>query len=435
MKIKSAKAIILFTIFLSFAAYIPDAYSEEASAQQDTLLKKRPVMNSRSGWEKAAYAPGHLVYLPLKYTLRSLNYTVGYIDEKKIVQKINDFLTSDDGRIGVMPTYESRTGAGARFYHKGLFIGGKEQNKFEAIATAGDFWRQRYEMSLENVRILHFNLYSNFLAGYTNLTSEEFYGLGPESEYDSNITYAIESSEFQFTLSKPVSLNSRMNVLFGVNSYRVYPTHDNSLFNLLYSECGETVWGLTDKVGLFNISADYTYDSKNRPGNPTMGTEAVAFAGIYPEASDFNRYGFYKYSVDLTKIFNLFYERILVLRLASENIEPLNDKFVPMYMLSELGEKETIRGFSRGRYRDMDKLLMTAEYRYPLWRFWMEYGLDMSLFIDTGQVAPDIYKDAALRDFAVGYGFGFRLWDEEGLIGKLEIGFSKDEYRIYAVLN
>ena len=433
----SVRIILFFLFSLNInALLITDAICGDESGQEsDTLLVKRPVMHTRSGWEKIAFIPGHLVYIPIKYTLKGMNFTVGYIDETKLIPRIEDFLTSDDERRGVKPTYAARSGGGLKFYQKGLFVGGKERNVFETVATAGEFRRQRYQMTFENIRLSDNGFFGNFLASYVNLSSESFYGIGPDSELKDESGYALESSDFRFTLSRSVSLNSKMNLNIGSNLSQVFGTRDNTLRILSQTDFNYPLWGMSDKIGLFEISADYSYDSKDRPGNPTDGTEALFSAGIFPEFTNNDKYGFYKYTLDVSKIIDLFYERVLVLRIASENIEAFTDKTVPFYRLSELGEKESIRGFSRGRYRDMDKILASAEYRYPVWRNWMEYGLDISIFIDAGQVSPDIYRYASKENFAVGYGFGFRFWDEDGLVGKLEAGWSKDEIRIYVVLN
>ena len=427
MTLISVSAIVLLT-----AASI---YAGENGQKPDSLTAKRPVIHSHTGWEKIAFAPGQLVYIPVKYSLKGMNYTVGYIDDTRLIPKIEDLLTSDDDRRGVKPTYATRTGAGVKFYQKGLFIGGRDRNIFKAVATAGEFWRQMYEITFENIRFSKIGFYGNFLAGYVNLSSESFFGIGPESKLDDESGFALESADFRFTLKKTASAHSGVNLNLGMNVSQSFGTRDSSMRTLSLSDFSYPLQGLSDRIGLFETSADFEYDSKDRPGNPTRGTEALVSAGIFPEFTNTDNYGFYRYCFDVSRVIDLFYERVLVLRIASENIEAFDNKTVPFYRLSELGEKESIRGFSRGRYRDMDKILTTAEYRYPVWKNWTDYGLDMAIFIDAGQVSPDIYKDASLQELAVGYGFGFRFWDEENLVAKLEIGWSKHEMRIYAVLN
>jgi outer membrane protein assembly factor BamA len=175
-------------------------------------------------------------------------------------------------------------------------------------------------------------------------------------------------------------------------------------------------------------------DSKDRPGNPTHGFEASFSGGLYQQVNS-DDFGYWKYSADLTRYLHLFYDRILVLRVAAQRMDPLEGRSIPFYDLSELGRKETIRGFSRGRFRDRDMILASAEYRYPIWRNWDEYGIDFLLFADAGQVSPDLFEEASWENFQMGLGFGMRLWDQDGLALKLEAGWSAEEWRIYFVLN
>ena len=42
---------------------------------------------------------------------------------------------------------------------------------------------------------------------------------------------------------------------------------------------------------------------------------------------------------------------------------------------------------------------------------------------------------AAMNKFAAGLGFGFRFWNQKGLMGKIEAGKSDDGWRIYFVLH
>ena len=80
-------------------------------------------------------------------------------------------------------------------------------------------------------------------------------------------------------------------------------------------------------------------------------------------------------------------------------------------------------------------IMVSAEYRYPIWKNWDEYGIDFVLFGDAGQVTPDLLNDAGMDMFHTGYGFGMRIWDQGGLIAKLEAGNSDDGWRFYFVLN
>jgi outer membrane protein assembly factor BamA len=178
------------------------------------------------------------------------------------------------------------------------------------------------------------------------------------------------------------------------------------------------------------------FESSNldRPGNPTRGYNIRFNSGYYKETTD-DKYGFTRFQGDFSKFIHLFYERVLVLRCAAEINRQLKDMEIPFYYLSELGNKESIRGFERGRFRDRDKFLVSAEYRYPVWRLWKEQGLDMVLFADAGQISNNIFDNVAIGRLEPGFGMGVRFWNEDGLAAKVEAGRSDDGWRIYFVLN
>ena len=110
--------------------------------------------------------------------------------------------------------------------------------------------------------------------------------------------------------------------------------------------------------------------------------------------------------------------------------EPLSDKEIPFFYLSEVGRKEKIRGYKHGRYRDRDLLYGTIEYRYPIWR-----RMDAAFFFDAGKVTPDISEGLPEGDLQYSYGMSLRLWSPGELISKLDIGKSRDIFFVYFNLN
>ena len=68
-----------------------------------------------------------------------------------------------------------------------------------------------------------------------------------------------------------------------------------------------------------------------------------------------------------------------------------------------LGSGTTLRGFANRRFTDRNRVLLTGEYRWRPSRY-----LDMALFIDAGQVAPD-RRDFDLDAVRVAWGIGARF--------------------------
>jgi hypothetical protein len=76
---------------------------------------------------------------------------------------------------------------------------------------------------------------------------------------------------------------------------------------------------------------------------------------------------------------------------------------IPFYMLPALGGGSSLRGFSSWRFRDLNSLLLQAEWRVILNRF-----VDLALFYDAGRVSA---RRSELADgpFKNDFGVGFRL--------------------------
>jgi surface antigen Omp85-like protein len=76
---------------------------------------------------------------------------------------------------------------------------------------------------------------------------------------------------------------------------------------------------------------------------------------------------------------------------------------IPFFMLPALGGGSSLRGFASWRFRDVNSLLMQAEWRVLVNRF-----VDLGFFYDTGRVAT-YRSDLTDGPLKSDYGFGFRF--------------------------
>jgi hypothetical protein len=80
-----------------------------------------------------------------------------------------------------------------------------------------------------------------------------------------------------------------------------------------------------------------------------------------------------------------------------------HDQIIPYFMLPSLGGGSSLRGFSSWRFRDLNSLLLQAEWRVLANRF-----LDMALLYDAGRVASR-RSDLTTAPLKSDYGLGFRF--------------------------
>lgn len=112
-----------------------------------------------------------------------------------------------------------------------------------------------------------------------------------------------------------------------------------------------------------------------------------------------------------------------------QKAESLGDKEIPFFETPSLGSSGDLRGFSTNRYRDTGSLLITLEYRYPLWDF-----SDVVFFVDEGQIF-NRYSDIGINDFHTSYGFGFHLISTKGFAFRSEFAFSRETSRFILLIS
>jgi hypothetical protein len=93
---------------------------------------------------------------------------------------------------------------------------------------------------------------------------------------------------------------------------------------------------------------------------------------------------------------------------------------LPFFLMPALGGGELLRGYPSWRFRDRNRLLLTAEYRWSAGPV-----LDMSFFADAGQVAPR-FDSFALRGFTKSYGVGVSLHTLTNTVTRIEVARTRE---------
>ena len=418
--------VFLFTIIFSFISFQQLYAQDEKNEKRDegTVKELRKTYKSKSTLEKIVSLPGDIIYLPFMLITETTKNAIIFTNETKITARVYDYLNSDDGRRSLLPTYESRTGAGVQLVQRGLL---NPESKLSFAATIGAHQRQRYELNFQRIRFFNNSVQSDFRVGYQLLSAEAFFGIGPNTDQSGRTEYSHEKGNAHASFGYRFSDKTGLNVSLDYDVNNIFDGKDDIEYAIYKYYQPGSLPGLGTKIKLFSTQLQLAHDTRNNPGNPTSGGEYLISGGFFQQVRD-SQFGFWKFSADMSRYMNLFYSRVLVFRIASEITEPFKDRDVPFFYLSELGQWSTIRGFKRGRYRDQDYLLGSLEYRYPLTRM-----LNGMLFVDAGQVSHNIFNSS--DDIQVTFGGGVRIWNSRGLIASIQLGKSKDGYRLYFSLN
>ncbi len=431
-------------IFLLVISLFSQTFAQEKNPENDGNTEYPEKRKGRETWEYIVNIPGYICLLPV-WALDAALVPVSYaITETKVIEKTVDFLTSDDGKRGVFPTYEARTGAGLNFYQKGLI---QEGTDLQITATVWASARQSFQLYFNDLKLIG-PVNTSLSAMFFKYTDEPFFGIGNNLDYDFESHFLLKQYQANIEFGIDLGKNNAITFHSGWEHNQVSEEdndnyekgEDDYLFSTVYSRFSNSYVPVTDvfdKTRLVHGELKFKHDSRNVVGNPSSGWELYLNGGLYKQ-TDGSQYGFYRGTADVTKYIHLFYNRVLAFRAAGQITTSYDGGEIPFYYLAELGQRTTIRGYERGRFREKDKLLGSVEYRFPiLKRFRPEReagSLDMVLFVDSGKVAPDI-KDNITDNYHTTWGFGLRFYNSKSLMMQFYTGFSDDGVRLYYVLN
>jgi len=116
--------------------------------------------------------------------------------------------------------------------------------------------------------------------------------------------------------------------------------------------------------------------------------------------------------------------QVIALRALASFTDTNADEEIPFFLLPRLGGGEELRGFRSQRFRDRNRLLLTAEYRWTPSKF-----LDMAIFYEAGKVAAKA-GDLDFNDLHHCWGIGARFHAPAATILRIELAHSNESTRI-----
>jgi hypothetical protein len=169
-----------------------------------------------------------------------------------------------------------------------------------------------------------------------------------------------------------------------------------------------------------NSTAHATFDWRRRPGYSGSGGLYRAQFDDFRER-DGDLYSFQSLEAEVRQLIPLLRANWVIALRGLATITDIDDTgVVPFFMLPSLGGGSTLRGYPDFRFRDRNRLLMSAELRWTPARF-----MDMAVFYDTGKVASR-HEDLDFEDLKDSYGIGMRIVGPEGYILRVEVARSRE---------
>jgi hypothetical protein len=138
-------------------------------------------------------------------------------------------------------------------------------------------------------------------------------------------------------------------------------------------------------------------------------------------------FSYWRYRLDVEQALPLSedHRKVIALRAAVETNQDKGGSRVPFFDMATIGGSSTLRGYPTNRFTDKSALTVSAEYRYRIWRYF-----DFGLFVDGGQVAPEI-GNFAIDKFHTGYGVRLFARSEKRRGVIVDLARSREAWLVY----
>ncbi len=260
---------------------------------------------------------------------------------------------------------------------------------------------------------------------YRSLPQEDFYGIGPDSRETDRTDYKLRDSTLDLVAGVEFNRTFSAAVRVGLLDVNTSPGTDERFPATQEAFSEETAPGITRQGDYVRLNTAFFVDFRDRLRNPHRGGILSFSFSRYDErtggALDFNRFAFdARHYQPLGSV-----QRVLALHFFTSVDDADRNASVPFYLQNTLGGSETLRGFRHFRFRDVNILYLSAEYRWEA-----APALEFALFYDAGKVFSD-RSEFDLTGLRKSWGFGVRLKTTRAVVLRLDAGWSEEGPRTY----
>ena len=429
------------------------------------LIAVLPAQAQETHPDSVAYQTKHYPALQIPQLLwTGLVYPLGeftiYAEHTELATRVNDWFTNEAGTFGLFPQVnfggETGFGGGLRTFHTDLFGKGKEFEALFIYASEGQMGSALYHDPGIGGGAFYWTLAGDYLKTESSdatinaaVSEKERFQQFEIEQYDifSTLGWRAEAGPLE-DYKKNLYIEGRVGLGSRDFSERFGP--GELLPFRGYTDQAEELIGLGQSISLYTFGLQAIYDDRDfktpkselsHPLNYVFPGRVLEYDGAYyhsyrdiayPErggllaaGADFatgDNIKFWRLTAEAQRFFTLFWSnRILALRTRVEKVTAIGDDLIPFTDLPTLGGSQRHRGYERGFFRGEGALLLSAEYRWPIWDTWDAY-----LFWDEGQVF-DQYDDIKTDRFHSSFGAGLSIRTEQAFILGLRIGHSAQE--------
>jgi hypothetical protein len=240
------------------------------------------------------------------------------------------------------------------------------------------------------------------LGGWRDATRVGYYGTGINTSINDRTNYRFTQPYGSASLD--LWPTRRLLLLHGgveLSRWDIKPGKgDEPSIDTVYTP--ETLPGLGTSTTYLHSEATLALDSRPSPGYARRGGYyGISFHDYHDRDG---RYGFRRTDYEAIQHVPILRDAwVLSLHGELQLANAANNQTVPFFMLPALGGGSSLRGFASWRFRDLNTLLLSADWRVLANRFF-----DVALIYDTGRVAAR-RSDLTSAPLKSDYGVGLRL--------------------------
>ncbi|MEX2456730.1 MAG: BamA/TamA family outer membrane protein [Balneolaceae bacterium] len=333
--------------------------------------------------------------------------------------------TSDSGLIGgiLLQRIDYRNDRNPFFSNTKLDINGSTKGRWVAA------------LDHERLQLLGTDIRNHTIIEYERNPRSTFFGLGNDTsfskdEYEEGLYYLVRNfGLLSFSARKQLLEYSEYGNLDGLvrfkGSYTVTSDRGNDTRFVNDRPIGFD-GGWVNKIGF-----GFVADSRDSEFSPSQGGRFEIGFNTSGNLTG-SDYSFTDYFADFRIYTPVFWDVIIAQRLEVKH--SMGD--VPFWELPIIGNQRGLRGYAQDRFRGDSSVLHMIEVRRWLFSFFEDdIRIGGHLFTDTGRVFSDFDSSALFGNLKNTWGFGATMSVlSPDLIVRGELGFSNEDYRIYAGL-
>lgn len=262
-------------------------------------------------------------------------------------------------------------------------------------------------------------------ARYQHYTRLPYFGQGPDSSRDDEVTYLSRDSLFSLEGGYQLSRHLVATLSLGYLQWALGPGEDPESPSIEEVFDDATAPGLAEPADFLVARLNVVLDWRDVIGYPKRGVVLAFEATRYADRGD-GAYSFDRFGIDARGYVPLGSEqRTLALRSYASWDRTADGARVPFYLQRPLGGSHTLRGFRNFRFQGESLVLLQGEYRWE-----PNPTLELALFVDSGTVGTAA-ETLDLDRLRTSWGTGLRFKTAGNVLLRLEWATGDEDTRWY----